>query len=307
MIEYLFRGKISTEIETLTRPKKGCWIQASNLTQKDFRILEEELGFSRKKIFESLDLFEIPRIELSDDKVFIYLRTPGDLDETGRIISDTILLVVSGEHVVTVSAKKNTFIERVRNNQELVTSRRTKFVFELLHSLVQEYSSAMLSIHHKVQHQFAMGKEVTPADIKKLLEYEQLANLYQAALVPLTHVTDQLSLGNNLPIFVEDAELLAEVRAEAEQALDIVNVTSKFILSLRDSYQIIFTNTLNNNVQFLAAITIVLTIPTITASLFGMNVPVPLAEHTLAFPIILSGSIITAILLFAFLRFKKWI
>ena len=73
---------------------------------------------------------------------------------------------------------------------------------------------------------------------------------------------------------------------------------------MRDSYQILFTNKLNRTIQFLTAFTIIMTIPTIVASLFGMNVTLPLATHPLAFVYVLVISFI-AVILFLFIFYKK--
>ena len=84
-------------------------------------------------------------------------------------------------------------------------------------------------------------------------------------------------------------------------------VTKKLIVSTRDSYQIIFTNELNKKVQFLAGVTIVLTIPTGIASLWGMNVSVPFAEHPYAFLSILGGALLFSIIVYAVLVWRRWI
>lgn len=307
MIEYLYSNMTSTKIKRLKKIRKGAWIRMFSPDETDLKFLKEEIGLERDEVFESLDLFEVPRIEKAGDNILIFLRTPGQLNDKGRIRSDTLLLVISEKHIVTIATNKNQFIQKVQQNKDLITTQRTKFVLEIIHSLVEEYTDNILAIHHKVQRRFTVEREVSDKDIKLLLEYEQLANLYQSALAPMVLLADQISTGKMLKIFIEDEELLIDVKAEASQALDIANVTRKLIVSLRDSYQIIFTNTLNNNVQLLAGLTIALTIPTIISGLWGMNVPIPFANNQFAFTYIFGGAIALAIIIFVIFKKKRWV
>ena len=90
------------------------------------------------------------------------------------------------------------------------------------------------------------------------------------------------------------------------QSVDLCDVSIKSIQSLRDSYQIIFTNRLNKVIKFLTAFTIIMTIPTIIASVYGMNVKLPLADNPLAFIYILIIGFVISLFFFILFAKKKW-
>jgi magnesium transporter len=110
-----------------------------------------------------------------------------------------------------------------------------------------------------------------------------------------------------LKFYREDQDLFDDMLNSIRQSVDICQVNLKSIKSLRESYQILFTNRLNKIIQFLTAFTIVMTIPTIIASLYGMNVELPLAGSKFAFLYVLFfSSFGIAAFLFLFYK-KKWL
>ena len=90
------------------------------------------------------------------------------------------------------------------------------------------------------------------------------------------------------------------------QSVDLCDVSIKSIQSLRDSYQIIFTNRLNKVMKFLTAFTIIMTIPTIIASVYGMNVKLPMASNPLAFIYVLIIGFVISLFFFILFVKKKW-
>jgi magnesium transporter len=101
--------------------------------------------------------------------------------------------------------------------------------------------------------------------------------------------------------YPEDEDLLEDVLTENQQAIEMTNITSNILSSMMDAFASIISNNLNAIMKFLASITIVLSVPTIIASFYGMNVTLPLEQHNLAFPFILGITlllIITVVLVF---------
>jgi magnesium transporter len=112
-----------------------------------------------------------------------------------------------------------------------------------------------------------------------------------------------LAEARHFPLYEEDVDLLQDLMIAVQQSEDVCSVNIKSIRSLRDSYQIIFTNNVNKTIKLLTALTIIFHIPTITASLYGMNVDLPLQSHTGSFWIIMS--IIALVSLIAILLFHR--
>ena len=102
--------------------------------------------------------------------------------------------------------------------------------------------------------------------------------------------------GQYVKTFQEDSDLFEDMHISINQSVDTCNVSLNTIRSIRDSYQIIFTNNLNKEIMLLTYLTIALAIPTLIGSLYGMNVPLPLQDHPHAFGFILLASLIGLVL-----------
>ena len=84
--------------------------------------------------------------------------------------------------------------------------------------------------------------------------------------------------------YPEDEDLLEDVITENQQAIEMTNITSNILSSMMDAFASIISNNLNGVMKFLASITIVVSLPTIIASFFGMNINLPItADHPLSF------------------------
>ena len=143
-------------------------------------------------------------------------------------------------------------------------------------------------------------KNVDNNAIVMLTKNEEKLNQYLSSLVPMKILLESITSGRHVNLYEKDQDLLEDLLIAIRQSEDLCRVNVKSIRSLRDSYQILFTNDMNKTIKLLTAITIIFTIPTIVASLYGMNVRLPLASETHAFWVIL-------ILTFLFCVFSVWV
>ena len=128
------------------------------------------------------------------------------------------------------------------------------------------------------------------SEILRLLELQKGLTYFNAAIRSNGAVLDKLlRMRNNqniapiLKAYEEDEDLLEDVIIENKQAKEMVEMYSKILARLADTFSSIISNNQNLVMKFLAAMTIILAIPTVISSFFGMNVPVPMADNPLAF------------------------
>ena len=128
-----------------------------------------------------------------------------------------------------------------------------------------------------------------------------------SALLPLRNVLEAITSGKYTNLYEKDHELLDDLLNAVRQSEDLCNISLKSIRSLRDSYQIIFTNNLHKTIKLLTALTILFNIPTMTASLYGMNVQLPFAQHPWAFFYIMGATLMFVILAVLYFQRKRWL
>jgi magnesium transporter len=120
-------------------------------------------------------------------------------------------------------------------------------------------------------------------------------------------VLESLTSGKYFELPAKDQELIEDLLNASRQSEVLCNVNLKTIRSLRESFQIIFTNNVNKTIKLLTALTIIFSIPTVISSLYGMNVKLPLSHSPYAFLFIIFFIGVLFILAYIYFQRKEWL
>ena len=110
--------------------------------------------------------------------------------------------------------------------------------------------------------------------------------------------------GKIIKLYDEDEELLEDAIIENKQAIEMSKIYSDILNGTMDAYASIISNNLNGVMKMLTSITIILAMPTLIASLWGMNVPVPFQDNPWGFAILSVASIVVTGITIAWLKFR---
>jgi magnesium transporter len=113
--------------------------------------------------------------------------------------------------------------------------------------------------------------------------------------------------GKFLELYENDKDLIEDLILSNGQLIDLCQANLKNIVNIREAYSTIVANNLNRTMKFLTSITVILTVPMIVGSLWGMNIPLPLANYSGAFPIMTLGVLAVSIILLIIFSKKKWL
>ena len=138
-----------------------------------------------------------------------------------------------------------------------------------------------------------------------MLEIEKTLVYFMTSLKANDNVLNKLSKGSMLPLYENDRELLDDAIIEHKQAMEMATIYKDILLSIKDTYSTIVSNNLNNAMKFLAAATIVLSIPTMISSFLGMNIELGvITKLDNGFPLVIIISLLTSLSV-AYLLKKK--
>ncbi len=306
MLNIYFKDQESNRIENFDQIQDNVWINASHLEHDDLEKLAKMSDLDLLDLQDVLDLHELPRIERQEKTLLFFIRIPREQINAKDLIHTTPLtFIVTEKYFISLALFEDKVIKDIlKNSLAIATSQKAKLLIHIFLKISQRFSSRVREVNNLVASQKKKIESVTDDDINELIRYEDLLNQYMSALIPVRNVFEGMVTGNYFKLEEDDNDLLNDMIISIRQSTEICQVNLKSIKSLRDSYQILFTNKLNRTIQFLTAFTIIMTIPTIVASLFGMNVTLPLATHPLAFVYVLVISFI-AVILFLFIFYKK--
>jgi magnesium transporter len=217
-------------------------------------------------------------------------------------------MILTNNFVIAISPTRSETVEHLlQSHTPLGTTQKAKLILHILLKITQDYTTNVKRIHHGILENERSFRLVDTNAIGVLTKNEEILNQYLMSLVPMRNTLEALGGGRYLSFYEEDIDLLKDLMIAIHQSEDVCSVNIKSIRSLRDSYQIIFTNKVNRTIKLLTALTIIFHIPTIMASVYGMNIPLPFQKSEHAFALFFGTTIIFSFIAVLLFRRNRWL
>ena len=288
---------VENTIVELDTMEPGCWVSAVAPTETEISSLQEELNIDRDFIRSALDEEETSRIESDDGQTLIVLDYPvaekvQDKDDTISYYTMPMGIIITDSHVVTVCLKENIIIDEFTKGivKGIQTQFKTRFVFHML------YLKQIDKLSNYVEQQ--LHKSMKNKELIQLLGLEKSLVYFSTSLKSTETVLEKILRGRVIKLYEEDQELLEDVLIEVKQAIEMSNIYSNILSGTMDAFASVISNNLNIVMKVLTVITIVMSVPTMVFSFYGMNVldlPLPYTWFPVLISVILA--VIVAILI----------
>lgn len=296
-----------TEINTL---EKGCWVHLQNPTREEIDGLNARFALDPTYLQAALDEEESARIERDGDQTLIIVDIPY-VETDGNGYSYTTIpmgIIMVDEVIITVSTRESTIItdfteERIRG---FWTYKRTRFLLQLLHRNASRFLSYLKQIDKASMFvQKRLETDMRNTELLQMMKLEKSLVFFSTSLKGNEMVLEKMMRTDMLRKYPDDSELLDDVIIENKQAMEMCSIYRDIMSGTMDAFASIISNNLNIVMKILTSLTVVLSIPTLFASLWGMNVGVPFQDSPMGFPIVLGISITVSIVAFIVLWRKK--
>ncbi|MFX3616759.1 MAG: magnesium transporter CorA family protein [Sporolactobacillus sp.] len=276
---------------------KGCWINLTRPSEAEVQKIVDGTDIPSDYIRDSLDDDERSRIEKEDDVVLIIVDFPVLVqDESDSAPYDTIPLgiIVTPYYFLTVCLQSNPIIDDFVNNKikNFFTYKKTRFTLQMLYAISRYYLKYLKTIDRRTSlierelHESMRNKELFD-----LLSLEKTLVYFTTSLKSNNIVMEKMTKQRFLRMYEDDQDLLEDVIIEIKQAIEMSEVHSNILSGMMDAYASVISNNVNVVMKFLTTVTIVLSIPTMVASFWGMNtdsIPWQHAPHAFWIPISLA-------------------
>jgi magnesium transporter len=294
----------------ISEPIQGCWINAVNPTSEEI-IRLQELGAPQDYITYPLDLDERARTERENGEILIVSRIPFYNGENADIPYTTIPLgiILTEKYILTVCKHENEILNEFIKcrTKTLNTAKRVRFVLRILLNTANRYLSYLREINKLVDAlEDQLQLSTRNKEVLELLKYQKSLTYFTTALKSNELMLERLQRSQLFTKYPEDEDLLEDVLTENKQAIEMTNIASNILSSMMDAFASIISNNLNSVMKLLAAITIVLSLPTMVASFYGMNVDLPFQHLPQAFLITLAFSFLISLLVVYMFWKRDW-
>lgn len=275
MVKY-FRSE-DGKIRERTEPEAGGWIALTNPTAAEILEVSARYEIDIDDLKAPLDEEERSRIETEDHYTLILVDIPiieerNEKDwygtiPMGIIMREDIMITVCLMETPILTA----FMEgRVRGFN---TYWKTRFILQILYKNASWYLHYLRIIDKKSEEvETRLNKSSKNEELIEVLELEKSLVYFTTSLRSNEVVLEKLLRSEKIKKYPEDEELLEDVIIENKQAIEMANIYSGILSGTRDAFASIISNNQNTMMKFLASVTIVMSIPTIVASFYGMNV-----------------------------------
>lgn len=295
----------------ISRPKtcvKNCWVDIQNAKMEDLLEVVKIMKIDIADIDDALDINEIPRIEKIDDTSVMFFKMPVVVKDEIQLSNLTIIL--NKENLVTISTGDNPISDALLDKNcktKFFTSQKSQLLILMLTMLAESYLKNIEKIRRKLHLNTVALEKIEDLKINELVKYEEHLNYLNLALQPTKYVVQKLMTGKFIEIFEDDEAMIQDMFDSINQAAEINMVNLRSIVTLRDSYKILLDIRLNKTIKVLTSITIIMTIPTIISSVYGMNVPIPEQNSEIHFFFILGLIAVSSLIALVIFYFKKWL
>lgn len=274
----------------------GAWIRSERPTD-DEKAQLIELGIDQNVLYDALDPHEVPRVDLEDGWTYFITRLP-DTDDEFNDFTTPILFALGKNTTVTVSRDSlgrlwQPFIDKATVD----TTKQTTLFMLMIDSIVVQYQRRVAIINRQMRAATSDVRNLRAKDIVVLTDYERKLNDYLDALIPTNTSVEKLLGGKLLKLGEDDKDMVEDLSIDLEQLIARCKSLLRTITNVRDSYRAVMDTRLNETIRLLTVITLGLTIPTMLAGLYGMNVPLPGHESPYVFWIIIAISVLAALTL----------
>ena len=294
----IFKSLESGHLEELTLKtiEKGSWINIIDPTPYELKIISSLTDVEPDFLRSALDDEERSHIDVEDDCIMILTNVPIVREEESY---DTLPLaiILTKQHIITVCLEETPVIAdfNERTSRLFRTFKKTQFLFQILYKsatfflrYLRQINKLSDEIEDRLRHSMKNSEILRLMELQKGLTYFNAAlRSNGAVLEKLLRLRSSRTLEGILDIYEEDEDLLEDVIIENKQAREMVEMYSQILSRLADTFSSIISNNQNMVMKFLAAMTIIIAIPTVISSFFGMNVPVPLSENNAGFGIVI--------------------
>ncbi len=290
--------------EEIKEFKKGSWISLTNPSEVEIRKVCESINIQEDFIRDALDFEEKARIdEEEDDNTILFVVDVPIIEknEENQIYTTMPLgmIVVRDDFFITVSLRKNKIIEdfEKRKIKNFQTYKKSRFIFQILYLNSSYYLTHLKQINKETEiAEYILKNSMKNKELLKLLNLEKSLVYFRTSLKSNELVMEKTMKGKIIKLYEDDEDILEDAIIENRQAIEMAKIYSDILNGTMDAYASIISNNLNGVMKTLTSITIVLAVPTMISSFWGMNVPVPFQYNKFGFLIMITLAIVITLI-----------
>jgi len=295
--------------------RDGAWISLVEPTPSEISEISTRCGVDPDDLRSALDVEERSRVTAEEGYVLVLVDVPTtEKRGGGRTSYHTIPLgiILTQQVIITVCLERVSVIAEFESGRvrDLRTFQKTRFTLQLLLRNAASYLSSLRDISKMIDKQeAALRRSTRNEELVEMLELEKSLVYISTSLVSNQRVLTRLVRTPEVKKYPDDDDLLQDTIVENEQAMEMASIYSGILSGTMDAYASVIANNQNAIMKTLALVTIVLSIPTMIFSMYGMNTQpdgMPFLHDVWGFGLIVAVSFMLSAAALIFFFRKRW-
>jgi magnesium transporter len=285
-------------------------VRVVNPSSVELSVLAETACVPMDFLTAATDRDERPRFEVEEDCKLLILRVPHrDPSSDPPYVTVAFAIILTPTRILTVCAEDTALWSELLSGRTRIppTSDTVKFLCTLFLHVARQYLGFLNSIRHESDEaEDAIQGSMTNQTLLRVQNLQKCLVYFTTSLRANEPMWDKVRrlAGRNLT--EDEIDLLEDVRVEFGQARDLADIYGNILTGMMDAFASIISNNVNAVMKFLTLVTIILMLPTLVVSIYGMNVPLPFAHSPHAFLIVMGFAVLLAGLTVVFFLRRKF-
>ena len=292
--------------------EKGAWINMYNPSEQEINKVCNNIKISEDFIKYALDSEEKARIDIDEDEntVLFIIDVPVIEEVENAKIYTTMpmgIIFVRDDYIITISIKENDVLKNlVKENKKITTFKKSRILLQILYNNAELFLTMLKAVNKESEiAEHILQKSMQNEEVLHMLNMEKSLVYLTTSLKANELVMEKTMRGKVIKLYEEDEDLLEDAIIENRQAIEMSQIYSNILGTTMEACSSIISNNLNGVMKILTSITIIIAIPTLIASFWGMNVPVPFEGNRFGFLAMIIISLLLGIVATIWLKKKN--
>jgi len=310
---YLTTDGVTEKVDSLVN---GAWVNVYAPTNAEIEEIQTTFDLPEEFLRSSLDEEETSHIVTEEDKTLIVLDIPCS-DKNGDEVTyytTPFGIIITKTNIITVCTKNHSVIREIAKGavKDINTAHKTQFLLHILFRVATRFLQYIHLMQKKSDNlEKKLRKSMRNEELVQLLDMQKAFVYFHTSLKSNELTLSKIMRTRNIKMYEDDQDLMEDVMIEIKQAIEMSSIYLNILSETMDAFASVISNNLNNVMRLLAAITLVLSVPTMIFSFYGMNIGaeaggLPFANNVVV-PLVISLVLvlICVIVLFAKPKIKK--
>jgi len=312
MFKITKKSQSDPELNELEDIEPKSWIDLINPTKEELEYISNKTKVTKENLMSSLDEDERSRFDLDDNERLIIIRVPYEIKSESSLELKTIPIgiIITENHIITTclfetNIMNDFYQDKIKN---FYTSKKTRFLIQILSRTNYYFLKYLDKVETEIKRlEKKLMKSLKNEEVIGLFELQKMLIYFNSAIITNGYLLENIEKGKVVKLYKEDEELMEDIIVENRQCLEMAANFTTVLNNTLDAYASIVSNNLNDVMKFLASLTIILSVPMMISSIYGMNISLPFQESTFAFLFtILISIFITTIITIFFVK-RNWL